>query len=94
VRYGMVYRIGGLFIVGLGIGVRSVVVGTANHKPVLVVLGIVLLGLCVPILIGVARVWRIARALSAASQGVTPDGAGPPSPGSRGFQRGGWPSHW
>jgi hypothetical protein len=82
-RYGLVYRVGGAFVVGLVLGGWWVIGGAAHHKPVYVVLGIMLLGLSVPMLIGTTRVWRIARDVAAASQGATPEGVGPPSSASR-----------
>jgi F0F1-type ATP synthase assembly protein I len=74
VRYGGVYRIAGVLVVGFALGVGWVIGGAAHRKPVFVVFGIVLLGLCVPMLIGAIRVWRASRAVAAASQGRPPDG--------------------
>ena len=83
VRYGGVYRIAGLVVVGFALGVGWVIEGGAHRKPVFVVGGIVLLGLCVPLLIGAIRVWRASREVAAASQGRPPDGVGRPGAGNR-----------
>jgi hypothetical protein len=82
VRYGGVYRIAGVVVVGLALGVGWVIEGAAHRKPVFVVLGIILLGFCVPLLIGAIRVWRASREVAAASQGRPSGGVGRPGAGN------------